>query len=551
MSTTQPQIDPQQVQIPATGANTAAVSPLGQSAPPPVAAGQPSVWKDLAMGALWGMVGASKSGALNGRMTGGNAFAAGAAGGAAGVLEEEPQFKAQMAQAAADVKFKSAQAADMQIDYAMKEKALNNLSQEQQDAHAKASLEQLSTLKSMGLTPVAVTGDNPGDAQATGRNLTKTQGGVPPLYTIDIGHQHVSFDLGQVAGSPQGLQLLNRQRVDMGQSELTPQQFASLYPTPALQVSAMHTAMDWAHPVIVDQKSLDDAKARLNTIQGQKNITPEMQQDIDSLQNAIDIGTKSVKEANDAANKQAADKATTVALAQESTPGGQASLQRDQAMAQEAQAQANVLNSNAQMGVFGDKNVDPVSGQPLTAQEGNKRFDDFNTKTLQPLQTGTEKSWQMAESAYDEYKAAGGKLPTGAQSMLLLSQHLSTTFGNVKGSRVTRDMIQEHLHARSVSDSALVAVQKLTNGDQLSPAQWNAFTDLISQSRTFGYQAAIDQARALGIGKTIPSFLPKPDKGGDSLDASTATIYLYAANGNKDAARLAAQQAGWTFPQTK
>src|SRR5690348_716713 len=345
MSATQPQIDPQQVQIPATGANTAAVSPLGASAPPPVAAGQPSVWKDLAMGALWGMVGASKSGALNGRMTGGNAFAAGAAGGAAGVLEEEPQFKAQMAQAAADVKFKTAQAADMQIDYAMKEKALNNLSQEQQDAHAKASLEQLSTLKSMGLTPVAVTGDNPGDAQATGRNLTKTQGGVPPLYTIDIGHQHVSFDLGQVAGSPQGLQLLNRQRVDMGQSELTPQQFASLYPTPALQVSAMHTAMDWAHPVIVDQKSLDDAKARLNTIQGQKNITPEMQQDIDSLQNAIDIGTKSVKEANDAANKQAADKATTVALAQESTPGGQASLQRDQAMAQEAQAQANVLNS--------------------------------------------------------------------------------------------------------------------------------------------------------------------------------------------------------------
>ncbi len=278
----------------------------GSATPPPPAAGQPSIWKDLAMGALWGLAGAGRSGALSGHRSGADAFAMGAAGGAEGVLVDKPAAQAQQAQAAADIKFKTAQAADMQIDYAYKEKQLNNLSQEQQDAHAKASMEQLEMLKSMGMAPVAVTSDNPGDALATGRNLTKSQGGVPPLYTVDIGNQHVSFDLSQVAGSPQGLALLNRQRADMGQESLTPQQFAQMYPNQTSQVGAMHGAMDYAHPVIVDQKSLDDAKARLNTIQGQKNVTPEMKQDIDSLQKAIDIGEKSVKEGLDAANKKAA-----------------------------------------------------------------------------------------------------------------------------------------------------------------------------------------------------------------------------------------------------
>ena len=91
--------------------------------------------------------------------------------------------------------------------------------------------------------------------------------------------------------------------------------------------------------------------------------------------------------------------------------------------------------------------------------------------------------------------------------MVALSTHLATTFGNVKGASITKDMIQEHLGARSVSDAATVAIQKLTNGDVLSPAQWSAFHDLIGNSRRLSWQIAATEAQR----KAIPTnFLP-PD----------------------------------------
>jgi hypothetical protein len=121
--------------------------------------------------------------------------------------------------------------------------------------------------------------------------------------------------------------------------------------------------------------------------------------------------------------------------------------------------------------------------------------DAFNKSYVDPAMA-VEKSYDMMDQAFKEYneaKAQGKDLPTGAQSMLALSTHLSTTFGNVKGSRITKDMIQEHLGARSVSDQALVAMQRLTNGDVLSPEQWKAFHDLIGQSREFQWKNVLEE----------------------------------------------------------
>jgi hypothetical protein len=119
-----------------------------------------------------------------------------------------------------------------------------------------------------------------------------------------------------------------------------------------------------------------------------------------------------------------------------------------------------------------------------------------------------EKSYDMMDNAYKEYEAAraqGKELPTGAPSMLALSTHLSTTFGNVKGARITKDMIAHHLGARGVSDKALVAFQRLTNGDVLAPDQWDAFHQLIKESRKLSWQTAVKEADR----KHIPvDFLP-------------------------------------------
>lgn len=171
------------------------------------------------------------------------------------------------------------------------------------------------------------------------------------------------------------------------------------------------------------------------------------------------------------------------------------------------------------------KAIDPMGAERLNISFANlgERKDEATRKDVtahdrayvQPAEQ-VEKSYQMMQHAYDEYKQAaaqGKKLPTGAQSMLALSTHLATTFGNVKGARVTKDMIEHHLGARGISDSAVVAIQKLTNGDVLSPAQWEAFHDLISQSRKLSWDTATKEAKR----KQIPvDFLPEDLTGGGS-----------------------------------
>jgi len=147
----------------------------------------------------------------------------------------------------------------------------------------------------------------------------------------------------------------------------------------------------------------------------------------------------------------------------------------------------------------------PKLNQYMTEQQFNSSKDKFASGTLSKAQD-VEKSYSMFQDAYGEYKAAKGKLPTGAQSMLALSTHLSTTFGNVKGSRVTKDMIREHLGARSISDDALVAVQKLTSGDVLSPQQWKAFSSLITDSRNKTWDNTVNNAHYIGL---PADFLPQ------------------------------------------
>ncbi len=143
----------------------------------------------------------------------------------------------------------------------------------------------------------------------------------------------------------------------------------------------------------------------------------------------------------------------------------------------------------------------PKSNQFMSESEFNKAKDKFASGTLAKAQD-TEKSFGMFQNAYGEFQAAqaaGKKLPTGAQSMVALSTHLGTTFGNVKGSRITKDMIKEHLGARSISDDALVATQKLTNGDVLSPAQWKAFGQMISESRNLTWDNTATNAHYIGL----------------------------------------------------
>lgn len=141
----------------------------------------------------------------------------------------------------------------------------------------------------------------------------------------------------------------------------------------------------------------------------------------------------------------------------------------------------------------------------------DKKDQDFIDKTYVKPANDAEKSYQMFMDAYNNRNNA----KTGAESMLALSTHLATTFGNVKGARVTKDMIQEHLGARGISDKVLVAVQSLTNGDVLSPDQWDAFKDLISNSRKLSWDTVQKEAdrRKVDVSGSLPADLKKSAAG--------------------------------------
>ena len=216
------------------------------------------------------------------------------------------------------------------------------------------------------------------------------------------------------------------------------------------------------------------------------------------------------------------------------------------AQTQHINAETNLVNTQAKA-LINSQQADPFGFvSPLPQKEALKRQDAFQKDVINKSYD-TEKAFQMSQQAYQEYQDAakqGKQLPTGAQSMLLLSQHLGTTFGNVKGSRITRDMIQEHLGARGLTDDAVTAVQRIVNGDQLSPAQWKAFTDLISQSRSATWNNAVSNAK----NQQLPiTFLPRGD-GQRVIDKGTAQIYLSAANGDLQAAANAMKKQGWVLP---
>lgn len=156
-----------------------------------------------------------------------------------------------------------------------------------------------------------------------------------------------------------------------------------------------------------------------------------------------------------------------------------------------------------------------IAREGLDIRQANSDRQDINfiDKNYVKPANDAEKSYQMFMDAYNNRNNA----KTGAESMLALSTHLATTFGNVKGARVTKDMIQEHLGARGITDRALVAVQRIVNGDNLSPDQWDAFKDLISNSRKLNWDNARKEAdrRGVDISGSVPRDLGgAPSTGG-------------------------------------
>ena len=151
------------------------------------------------------------------------------------------------------------------------------------------------------------------------------------------------------------------------------------------------------------------------------------------------------------------------------------------------------------MGTFNTKTGEmtpikkPMTGATTAAGAGvgNKQAETFNKDYVNPAES-IERSYQMFEDAYKAIQSGDAK--TGAEDMLLLSQHLGTTFGQVKGSRMNKDLIEEHKDAIGIQDKIERYGNNIASGQMLSPDQRKEFGDLISNMRNLTWRIATKEA---------------------------------------------------------
>lgn len=185
-------------------------------------------------------------------------------------------------------------------------------------------------------------------------------------------------------------------------------------------------------------------------------------------------------------------------------------IKKDAVQAGPAGTNTPLLNDQGQIaGTFNNKtskftdtsqsalpNATTSAGARLKNTENNQ----FNTQYMNPTNT-VEQAYQKFEAALKDYgvnakgeAVGGGVATTGAPSMVALSQHLATTFGSVKGSRLTKDLIGEHKDAIGWQDAIARYGQQMASGQQLSPSQWNDFGRLITNTRNLSWEYTVKEA---------------------------------------------------------
>ncbi len=155
----------------------------------------------------------------------------------------------------------------------------------------------------------------------------------------------------------------------------------------------------------------------------------------------------------------------------------------------------------------------------------------------------TESTYDMFQDALSDVNS--GKDVTGAKSVttLFAAIGLSATPLKGMGMRINQNTVAEHIGARDVGQSLYAQLLKVKDGDIITPQQIKDYASIATVARQSAYVNKVNEARSYGLD---PSFL-LPAGNGRHVDPSTAQIFVAAANGNKDAARKAAQAKGWRF----
>jgi hypothetical protein len=227
--------------------NDATLTAINQSPIPQPREGQPSIWQRVLMGALTGLAGSA----------GAHSFGGGLAGGAAGSLAYQQQQKEnamrqqqvanQTAETQSNIRFQGAQAASLAIDAAMKDAQLHALPEQLRDAHIANSVGVMKELDALGIRPTLQFPNTNEGASAAANQLTASHNGVPPLFSLNLGDQVLTYDLNGLSQAPQGLQLINQVSSIQGKPQIDSTMWNKM--TVATRTDLMNKALNFWDPV--------------------------------------------------------------------------------------------------------------------------------------------------------------------------------------------------------------------------------------------------------------------------------------------------------------
>jgi hypothetical protein len=437
----------------------------------------PGLWARVLTGALSGLA----HGGVGGALVGGAASASPQLYRQHQIAVAQQQQAAQNenAQAQSRIKFQDAQSANAVAEAAKNNQIAANYPTQARDAHEQNQVSMAEHLQQLGITPTVIADDSHDGANGALEQLTQTHGAVPHLINLEVKGQHLAYDLNQIASGPQGLTIVNQARQAQNQPEITPAQWATTPPAARTQLSEGAIKFFAPDPPADYKKAgamRSGYQAQLDAYKKRPDADPQtvarMQGVVDRMKTIHDEG-----------------------FSDESKLKGQEAYSKafNEKIARDAADKQDYHQSTDGADVTG---WNPPANKGMSQQQlatATQRF------ALGPLKTAqdTDKSYEMFQDAYAKHKA--GNDTTGAGDMLALSQHLATTFGAVKGARVTKDMIQEHVGARSYADSAATAMNHAMTGAKLSDNQWAAFSELIEDTRKRTWGNTIKLAHSVGI----------------------------------------------------
>jgi hypothetical protein len=297
-------------------------------------------WRDVLRGALGGMLaGAAGAAQTNGR----GGFAQGFGAGAGAELQNETnqkEFQLKQQRVQSDIRFQDAQAADMAARAAQRDHELHLMDQQEHRAEVNAGLENLTRLQSLGLVPTIVVPNNHGgaEAQAGLKQLSDSNGGVPALFTINLGDKVVGFDLNQLSQAPQGLAEVNKNRqvTNPGAPPIDQKMWQQMDPKQRNQMlfNALNFSTPSASPenLLAYQNYLETAKAQPDSPEKAQNVV-QLNGIVSRMQGVLDAQTtRQTQQAADLEGKKA--EATGV-------------LEKNRAEAEKARAEAKKANQSA------------------------------------------------------------------------------------------------------------------------------------------------------------------------------------------------------------